>query len=63
MKPEEQTSVEIEAYYKGIAEGLRRGAWWREGKQYVGGQDKPAALEMVLNNLQQEKYRKLSPNK
>lgn len=49
----------IESYYAGVLDGLRRGAWWREGEQYVGAQDKPAPLSMVVEKLAQEKARKL----
>lgn len=62
MEVDMRKSVEIsriEAYYKGIAEGLRRAAWWRSGKQYVGAQDKPADLEQVLLKLDYEKMKSI----
>lgn len=32
----EEHMEQIKAYYKGLEEGVRRFAWWKDGNEYVG---------------------------
>lgn len=48
----------VREYYNGLADGVRRYAWWAEGTQYVGTCGK--TLKHALEEISTERKRELA---
>ena len=49
---------EIQTYYSGVAEGIHKYAYWKDGVQYVGTTGK--TLKQALEDLKAERKQQLA---